>query len=393
MPKTTSSRRSASKSKSKKDSEEKETFESPKSLWIQWLNDSREIPLSTEGQVSGILMVANILWTAQLKNVSISDMKLIIVETNQLIPHKTLISDLLVIPGVLPNSKQNPSLRLETPMDQKIRFIFTFAKLEVIKGPIPNSDYVIVNKRLRDHDTASEIKILQKLQGSLQIVELYGHEVHTDHITLYEERLLNFSDIGIVEADLAQFFPIGMQMILDGLSALRHLQQHNIIHRDVKECHLLYSTRTNGFKLLDFDLAVFAEENGEYHQVPGHKPCGTKGYIAPELKKGGPYSWRTDLYALGICYLELATSLEHQLEMQDEHDHLPILEAMDDVFSDHVVRKNPMKRLPPSELIEKLLDIYRQVFDVYSKRPTYWSTPWDAVIQARNTMNSSHLQN
>ena len=60
----------------------------------------------------------------------------------------------------------------------------------------------------------------------------------------------------------------------------------------------MYSAFDLRFKLIDFDLSVFADANGEYQRMSDSNG-GTKNCISFELYNDAPYSWRTDIFGLG----------------------------------------------------------------------------------------------
>ncbi|MCB9760256.1 MAG: protein kinase [Alphaproteobacteria bacterium] len=73
-----------------------------------------------------------------------------------------------------------------------------------------------------------------------------------------------------------------------------------VVHRDLKPSNLLVD-RQGRVRLVDFGIAAVRGE--------GNTPrvAGTPGYIAPEQARGEEVSGRADLFALGICLIELAT--------------------------------------------------------------------------------------
>ena len=91
----------------------------------------------------------------------------------------------------------------------------------------------------------------------------------------------------------------------DVLSALAHVHDAGLVHRDVKPGNVLVRGGNGApasVKITDFGLAVEAGRVGTPGQVSGSIP-----YLAPEALKGEPIDGRADLYGLGILLFYLAT--------------------------------------------------------------------------------------
>ncbi|KAL2535810.1 serine/threonine-protein kinase WNK8-like [Forsythia ovata] len=90
------------------------------------------------------------------------------------------------------------------------------------------------------------------------------------------------------------------RQILQGLQYL-HSQKPCIIHRDLKGDNIFLDMTTGDVKIGDFGLATIMQEG------PLCTVVGTPEYMAPEFYDE-EYNELVDIYAFGMCLLELATS-------------------------------------------------------------------------------------
>lgn len=87
-------------------------------------------------------------------------------------------------------------------------------------------------------------------------------------------------------------------------SALDYAHKHKIIHRDVKPDNI-FVLSDGSIKLGDFGIAT---ANGISEDTASSKDIiGSVHYLAPEISKGKPASFQSDIYAAGITFFELIT--------------------------------------------------------------------------------------
>ena len=84
-------------------------------------------------------------------------------------------------------------------------------------------------------------------------------------------------------------------------SALDHIHERKIVHRDVKLSNIMLDYANNRSVLFDFGLGH--DLNGP--PPPEGRVYGSPMFLAPEQAVGGPVDARTDLYRLGITLYRL----------------------------------------------------------------------------------------
>jgi serine/threonine-protein kinase len=96
----------------------------------------------------------------------------------------------------------------------------------------------------------------------------------------------------VFEEDLA------LEIILQSARALAYLQEHGVVHRDVKPGNIML-TRDGAVKLLDLGFAQ-PIAGGLAAQGEADVTCGTPEYMSPEQARGQhDVDIRSDIYALG----------------------------------------------------------------------------------------------
>ena len=103
---------------------------------------------------------------------------------------------------------------------------------------------------------------------------------------------------------------ITYNIIKDILKAIDYIHSKNIIHCDLSLKNIL----VNGdgiIKICDFGLAEYIGENDH---ILKEKTYGTLIYCAPESIKYSKYSYKTDVYTLGIIFYELLNNFTTEME-------------------------------------------------------------------------------
>ncbi len=99
-----------------------------------------------------------------------------------------------------------------------------------------------------------------------------------------------------------QFLPIAIELA----TILEVLQNHSVIHKDIKPSNILFNPETQQVKLADFCIAIsLSQEQANY--VDPHLLQGSLAYISPEQtgRMNRSLDYRTDFYSLGITFYEL----------------------------------------------------------------------------------------
>merc|ERR1711916_4161 len=87
------------------------------------------------------------------------------------------------------------------------------------------------------------------------------------------------------------------------ISTMHYMHSSDICHRDLKPENLLLVSEDDDseVKIADFGYAK------NISMLHDEAPCGTPGYVAPEILRGDPYAGEVDIWSMGvICYVLLA---------------------------------------------------------------------------------------
>lgn len=102
------------------------------------------------------------------------------------------------------------------------------------------------------------------------------------------------------------------QIFSGTISGLGHIHSHGIVHRDIKADNILLNN-DNHAVVADFGLATWVSD-----KVQMARRCGSPGYVAPEVCLGAPYSYKVDMFGVGVVlYFILSKDMPFSSSDQD----------------------------------------------------------------------------
>jgi len=140
----------------------------------------------------------------------------------------------------------------------------------------------------------NEINLMKSLNHP-NIVKLY--DVIFDNKNLY--LILEYCNGG----DLSKYISKSKSKYDDKyfheiLEGMKYLYDNHIMHRDIKPANFLI--HNHSIKITDFGFA----KSFEQHEL-STTFCGSPLYMSPEVLKNNPYSYKSDLWSLGVILYEL----------------------------------------------------------------------------------------
>ncbi|XP_065415232.1 dual specificity mitogen-activated protein kinase kinase 5 isoform X1 [Chrysemys picta bellii] len=195
----------------------------------------------------------------------------------------------------------------------------------------------------------SELEILYKCDSSY-IIGFYGAFFVENRISLCTE----FMDGGSL--DVYRKIPEHVlgRIAVAVVKGLTYLWSLKILHRDVKPSNMLVNTRGQ-VKLCDFGVSTQLVNSIAKTYV------GTNAYMAPERISGEQYGIHSDVWSLGISFMEIQKnqgSLMQPLQLlqcivDEESPVLPVGEFSEPFvhFITQCMRKQPKERPAPEDLM------------------------------------------
>lgn len=163
-----------------------------------------------------------------------------------------------------------------------------------------------------------EAKILERLDHSniIRFIEVFRCSKPYASLNI----VMDYADGGDLQAKIkAQKKPFAESQVLDWFTqiclAIKHIHDKKILHRDLKSGNI-FLTKDGKIKLGDFGIAKCLSNTNDKAKTL----VGTPYYLSPEIVQDKPYSFKSDIWSLGILLYEIT-----MLKMPFEASSLPML--------------------------------------------------------------------
>ncbi|XVF37377.1 hypothetical protein REPUB_Repub20aG0002800 [Reevesia pubescens] len=192
---------------------------------------------------------------------------------------------------------------------------------KVYKGTLSDKTVVAI-KRAEEgslqgqKEFLTEIKLLSRLHHR-NLVSLVGYCDEEGEQMLVYEFMPNGTLRNWLSAKAKESLNFGMRLRIALGSAKGILYLHTeahppVFHRDIKASNILLDSKLNA-KVADFGLSRLAPVLDEEGTVPDHVSTvvkGTPGYLDPEYFLTHKLTDKSDVYSLGVVFLEMLTGMQ-----------------------------------------------------------------------------------
>ena len=253
----------------------------------------------------------------------------------------------------------------------------SFGKAYLVENTTEKKLYVIKTMILDEMNEKEqkeaylEAKILEKLNhpNIIKFVEVFRSTKPTRMLNI----VMDYADGGDLQNKIKDHKRKGSYFsenaILDWFTqiclALKHIHDKKILHRDLKSQNI-FLTKNGLIKLGDFGIAKCLN----FTMEKASTIVGTPYYLSPEIVQNQPYSFKSDIWSLGVLLYEMMC-----LKMPFEASSLPLLSL-------RISRGN--YALPPTTFSSELRNLVKCLLNVESiKRPSINDILKSSFIQKR----------
>lgn len=155
-------------------------------------------------------------------------------------------------------------------------------------------------------DTVSILRFEREAQAAASlahpnIVEIYDVGEYKDHHYIVMEYVAGKTLKQVIRSRGPLVNEETVDIMKQLCSAVAEAHSRGIIHRDIKPQNVIVKA-DGSLKILDFGIATAL---GSAQLTQANNVMGSVHYLAPELAKGEPASFQSDIYALGIVLYEM----------------------------------------------------------------------------------------
>ena len=219
-------------------------------------------------------------------------------------------------------------------------------------------------------DTVSILRFEREAQAAASlahpnIVEIYDVGEYKDHHYIVMEYIAGKTLKQVIRSRGPLVNEEAVDIMKQHCSAVAEAHSRGIIHRDIKPQNVIVKA-DGSLKILDFGIATAL---GSVQLTQANNVMGSVHYLAPELAKGEPASFQSDIYALGIVLYEMLSGdvpykadQAVQVALKHMREPMPSVRAINSTVPQSLeniitrcTAKDPSLRYPNAE--EMLVDV------------------------------------
>lgn len=193
----------------------------------------------------------------------------------------------------------------------------SFGQVYLVRNKFEGKNYVVKKIKTRDmsdkdrENTEQEVRLLQKMRHA-NIVAYKDSYIDREQFLCIVMVYCEGGDIySKIKAAKGRHIPESqvMDWFAQILLALLYLHEKRILHRDLKTQNIFL--KNDRIMLGDFGIAKVLDGTKDF----ANTCIGTPYYMSPELFKNKPYSYKSDVWALGCVIYEMC-NLRHAFDAQ-----------------------------------------------------------------------------
>jgi serine/threonine-protein kinase len=222
--------------------------------------------------------------------------------------------------GILPGGDAN--LKIGSIFANRYRILGTLGRGGmgvVFRAKDDQLDEVVALKTLRSDVLSQDPTLLQRFKLEIKLARKITHKnvlrthdfgewAGTPYISMEYLEGVTLKDLQQRKGALP--LSVGLQIAKQMCHGLAAAHAGGVVHRDIKPQNMLIIPETGDLKIMDFGIATVSnvkdDRKPEDSGLTGAGVVlGTPDYIPPELGRGQPADFRSDIYSMGVVLFEL----------------------------------------------------------------------------------------
>lgn len=237
--------------------------------------------------------------------------------------------------------------------DIKVIYNGKKSTVKIVENIISGNKYI--SKISYKDKIEKNYNFIKSAKNEIYMLSILNHKNIVNFIEAYNDNdkivlIMEYID-GYTLYDKIKFYQYNenelSHIISEILNGLIYIHKKKILHRDIKLTNIMINN-DNNIKIIDFNSAEFID----YLNEKSIK-TGTPGYIAPEIFNSKIYTFKSDIFSLGIIFYTMLFNT-FPFHGRSEYEIFRNNECMKIDY--HTIYKNNKISLEAIDLLKKMID-------------------------------------